>query len=259
MKHETKEIDPTIFSIQGNLIELKIAATRVNLAEKIEKNFHEKNIAGSATLALAEMYGMVSTSMMLELYEGEDIYNFVGILNEEIVYGSFSKANKIKNGDEVKLIVEKRGEALYVHSLLRICDNLLLMPLNTYCGKRSFLKGCMKFAWRLTSIIWIIFLLTSFYNIDFKKKDIQDLIIIYSIFIIMPPLLIFPVEYSTYRSMRGSAEYASSIFTAYGFPLPDQLDIRSGMMLYPDESYGYGAINCELALNNHKKKFRIKD
>ncbi len=54
-------------------------------------------------------------------------------------------------------------------------------------------------------------------------------------------------------------ERASAIFKVYGFPRPDDLDVLSGMTHYADSGYGYGGINCELALRNHKVKFNIKD
>ena len=77
--------------------------------------------------------------------------------------------------------------------------------------------------------------------------------------IFFPPLLMFPMEYWTYRSMRYYGEHASAIFKTYGFPRPDDLDVRTGMTHYPDHSYGYGGINCDLALKQHKARFGIKD
>ena len=73
------------------------------------------------------------------------------------------------------------------------------------------------------------------------------------------PLFLFPFEYWTYKSMKYYGLYASAIFKTYGFPRPDDLDVRSGMTHYPDESYGFGGINLKIAIENHKNKYKIKE
>lgn len=48
---------------------------------------------------------------MLSLYDGEDMYNFSGLVNGKVVWDVFEEADKIKDGDNVKLVVTERRRA----------------------------------------------------------------------------------------------------------------------------------------------------
>lgn len=249
--------DEVLFSVEGVLTELHISATTVNLLKEIETKLAWKNLAGGLAAAANGMYGALANSAMLSLYDGEDMFNFAALVNGKVVCGVFDKANKLKNGDVVKLVVSERGEVLHVHSLLRIEDSLLLMPLNVYCGERAFFKGCIRVAWRFTLFAWLVMFAGFFYSVDISMDDLVKPLIASSIMLLLPVLILFSFEYWTYKSMRYYSLYASAIFAAYGFPLPADLDIRSGMTLYKDAAYGFGAINCEIALQKHRDKYKL--
>lgn len=249
--------DEVFFTVEGELTELHVSATTVNLLKEIETNLAAKNLAGGVAAAVNGMYGALANSAMLSLYDGEDMFNFAALVDGRVASGVFDKANKLKNGDVVKLVVSERGEVLHVHSLLRIEDSLLLMPLNVYCGERAFFRGCMKVAWRFTLFIWLVMFAGFFYSVDISMNDLAKPLIAGSIMLLLPVLIMFPFEYWTYKSMRYYSLYASAIFSTYGFPRPDDLDIRNGMMLYKDAAYGFFAINCEIALQKHRSKYKI--
>ena len=53
----------------------------------------------------------------------------------------------------------------------------------------------------------------------------KSFIFSFMIFLI-PPLLMFPMELWTYRSFRGTGDYAEAIFKAFGFPNTKRIDLR---------------------------------
>lgn len=247
-----------LFVLEGKIFELQFAKSSKNLLEKIDARLEAKNMAAGAVAALSEMHGVLANSVTLSLYDGEELYNFAGMVNGQVVFGSFSTADKIRNEDMVRIVVSKRGEALYVHSLLRITDDLLMLPLMVFCGDKAFFRSCMKFAWRCALVIWAFFIGSLYFLLDEKFYRSNDVWFVATL-VIGIPLLCFPFEYRTYKSMRYYGLYGSAIFRAYALPRPDDLDVRSGMMHYKDDSYGYGGINLKLAIENHKKKYAITD
>lgn len=54
------------------------------------------------------------------------------------------------------------------------------------------------------------------------------------------------IDYST---------YAEKIFTAYGIPRPEDFDAHGGMTRFEYRGNNFFAINFELAMKKHKKKF----
>ena len=256
-KNEDMFSNEVFFTLEGKITEFQTAATTINLLRKIEKNIEEKNLAAGVAAAINGMPGTLATSAMLSFYDGEDMHNFAGLVNGEVVCGVFDDADKIRDGDVVKLVVTRRGDVLHVHSLLRIQDSLLLMPLNAYCGERAFLWGCMRFARNMTLFVWIVLFSGFFLLIDVSMEKKENLITAFGAILLIPPLFCFPFEYWTYKSMRGYSVYAEKIFLAYGFPKPDVFDARRGITFFENNGNGFFATNCELALKKHRLKHKI--
>jgi len=247
-----------LFVLEGKIFEFQVAKSSHNLLAKIDEKLTAKNMAVGTAAALSDMHGILTNSLTLSLYDGEDLHNFAGMVKEQVVFGSFSIADKIKNEDSVRIVVSKRGDAFYVHSLTRITDDLLMLPLMVFCGDKAFFRSCMKVAWRLCLLIWTFFVTSLYFLLD-KSFYSSDDVPFVALLVIGVPLLCFPFEYRTYKSMKYYGLYGSAIFRAYDLPRPDDLDVRSGMMHYKDDSYGYGGINVRLAIENHKKKYNIGD
>lgn len=145
--------------------------------------------------------GVLANSLTLSLYDGEELFNFAGLVEGHIVFGSFSKADKIKNADTVRLVVSKQGEAAYVHSLLKLEDQLLLLPLMVFSGDRAFFRICMKFAWRCCLLIWTFFIMCLYFSLDQKFYGSGKVVFV-AMLVFVIPLFCFPFEYRTYKSMR---------------------------------------------------------
>lgn len=250
--------DELIFALEGEMRNFHFSRATVDLLHGIEKNIAAKTLAGGVAAAINAMPGTLANSAMLSLYDGEDLHNFAGLVNGQVVCGVFADVDKIKNGDFVKLVVEKRGEILHVHSLLRIADGLLLMPLNAYCGERAFFWSCMRFARNMMLFVWIVLFSGFFLVVDVSLEKKEDFIAACGAILLMPALFCFPFEYWTYKTMRGYSIYAEKIFVAYGFPRPDVFDARGGITFFENHGDGFFATNCKLALKKHKSKYRIQ-
>lgn len=256
-KNKSAFSDEVLFILEGKITDFHTASTTVNLLSEIEKNLEGKILAGGIAAALNGMHGALATSAMLSLYDGEDMYNFSGLVNGKVVCGVFEEADKIKDGDNVKLVVAQRGDVLHVHSLLRIADSLLMMPLNTFCGERAFFWNCMRFARNISICVWVILFAGFFLFIDVSLEKKENLIAAFSLILFLPPLFCFPFEYWTYKSMLGYSTYAEKIFTAYGFPRPDDFDAQRGIARFEYRGNSFFAINFELAMKKHREKFNI--
>jgi len=247
------------FLIEGEISELQTGKSTVNLLEAIEGRMGLRNLTVGVVATLAEMHGVLTNSVSLSLYESEDVFNFAGIVDEKIVFGSFAIADKIRHGDMVKLVVSTKKGAYFVHSLLRTDDHLLMLPLMVFAGRRALLKGCMKVALRLCILIWFVsFLCIHFMSetgFSLSEKSLYLCLLLF----LAPIFLCYPTEYMTYRTIKSYGIYASEIFSAFKFPRPDDLDVRPGMSGYPDGNYGFDGINCKVALDVHRKKFDIVD
>ncbi|MGX9698002.1 hypothetical protein ACWYXK_13540 [Janthinobacterium lividum] len=250
--------EEVFFTVEGKLTEFHMAATNVNLLSKIERSLAEKNLAGGVAAAINGMPGALANAAMLSFYDGEDMYNFAGLVNGKVVCGVFRDADKIKDGDIVKLVVTQRKDVLYVHSLLRIDDSLLLMPLNTYCGERAFFWNCMKFARNMILFMWVMAFAAFFSYVDISVEKKEYIILACGTIFLVPLIFWIPFEYWSFRTMRDYSICATEIFSAHGFPRPSDFDMRAGATLFKDHSYGFIGYSCELALKKHMSKYKIQ-
>jgi hypothetical protein len=235
-----------MFLVEGRLTALQTAQTTVNLLEQIEKHAQAKNIAGGVAAAASGMYGMVANAAALTLYEGEDLHNFAAMVGKEVLCGTFGDADRLEDGDNIKAVVSRRGDVLYAHCVLRKKDQQLLLPLMTFAGEKALFRHCMSVA------SWLCIGGATFFG--FVSYLIGASLPFWLVMSSGLPLMAFPFEIWSYRTVRGYGYYASAIFEKLGVPRPDDFDARKGITSFDG---GYSATNFELALKKHSEKFKI--
>lgn len=219
-----------LFVVEGPLQALQVARTTVNLLEQIEKNLPAKNLASGVAGVVGGMHGMVANAAALALYDGEDMYNFAAAVGEHVVCGTFEHADQFRNGEPIKAVVSKREGVLFVHAIMQSQTKQFYMPLGVFAGDRALLKHCMKVARGFTIFGWVFLfamaLLGGVYGNTNPNMTTDVRVVLTLMFLLLPPLFMFPFEFWTYRTFRGSGGYAEAIFQALGFPNPKRIDLR---------------------------------
>lgn len=237
------------FVISGEISAFHMAAEAADLLEQIELDLAAGKSGG--------MSKALSDDARRIFGDGEYTHNFAAMVKGNVVCGVFELANRIGNRDRVKLVVEKTGAVLQVHSLLRTDDDLLLMPSRAYCGEKAYFRRCMKVAWRFTLFIWMVIAALFFYFQETAGGGTAKMWGACAVVSLICAALSFLYEYQTYKDMRHDSQYAAAIFTAYGFPRPDDLDISHGIAMFQTAYLSFGGINCKTALAHHFSKFNL--
>jgi hypothetical protein len=252
--HITTSDGEELFRIDGQLAELQTAATTVNLLEKLQHR-SSKKLAGAIDAVSAENHEVVATSAALVIYDGEDMFNFAAILDGQVVCGVFSDVDKLVCGDAVSAVVSRRGHVLFVHSMRRASDDLLLLPQSAVCGSEAFFKECMRVAWRVTRLLWA-FIATIFLGYELIETPEHSNYLFLLLFTLLgPPFLMFPMEYWSYRTMAPTGDYAECIFKVYGFPNPDYFDASAGVAWFPGAGGGFHAMSAAKAIEAHRQRY----
>ena len=250
-----------LFLVEGTLSEVQHAYTRVNLLEQIEKRAQVKNLATGVAAAVSGMHGQLANAAMLAMYDGEDMVNFAGLLGDRVICGTFEKADTFKDGDKVKAVVSRKGDVLSTHALMRENDKMLFMPLSTVRGTKAHFRSCMKVARNMCIFAWILVAIGGFFvlNHSYVNLTLQTKLFGLAIFVLIAPVLAFPMEYWTYRSTRYMGEQASAILKVFGFPQPDDVDLVPAMHYkFPEDGTGVnGVFNYEKALELHAKRLKL--
>ncbi|CUI03694.1 hypothetical protein [Massilia antarctica] len=248
-----------LFFIEGVLSELQTAYTRVNLLEGLQQSMLARRLASDTLAALSGMHDVLAGASTMTWYDGDEMENFAALLEGSVVCGSFRNARALVNGDRVGAVVSRRGELLYVHSLRRTRDQLLLLPLNTYAGTRALLRSSIRHVCVGVLSMWLI--IGGYFGISAMMEDhlgpvqIANLTSLGAMVVIIPILIMLFSEVPSYRAMRHYGQYASAIFHVHGFPHPDDLHALKGMASFPGAPHDFSEINAALALEKHAAKF----
>jgi hypothetical protein len=232
------EADPLLFEGQalylaeGTLSEVQVARTSVNLLERLDGQVKARSLVAGAGAVLGGMHGMVANSASIALYDGEETFHFAGLLNGQVVCGTFQHADNFKEGDRVRAVVSRRGEVLFAHSMMNAATQEFYLPMNVFAGPDGLFRHCMRVALGFTVFGWVISACIALFTdiLSMPKLSSTERLALVAMLVGFPPAIMFPFEYWTYRSMRGAQDtdgdsYATAIFKVFGFPRPGQIDL----------------------------------
>jgi hypothetical protein len=194
------------------------------------------------------------------LYEFDDVetHIFAAQLDGLPVYGMFENAHQLADGDKVRAVVSGSDDLLYVHSVIRGADDLMLLPYNVYAGEQALVRENKREMWKLIFGTWI-FMQLCFVALtwaDGTAAPAQDVLML-SIMALVLTAAVGRLGYgSPYQIMPGGA-HAQAIFTVYGFPLPDHFNARKGTALFSGASAPFYGTNARLALASHLAAFKL--
>jgi hypothetical protein len=243
-----------LFILEGSVTDLIFSESTENLLEQIQGNSRSKATAVGSTAALTGMANIVASSAALVFYDGEDTYNFAALVNKkDVVCGTFNGAATFENGEAVRFVVAKRGDAHFAHAAYRLKPKVLMIPSMTYNGDNAHLGDCMRTG-RNIFIGWFIICHLLCFYIYFTGSSEKG----FPFFISAAGTLLgiaagFGMEYWTYKSTRDWGLHGSAIFKALGVPRPDDFSLYGHLEL-GRTSVPFGYL-FEEALEAHLKRY----
>ena len=231
-KHTSAEVaveDDEPFVVEGVISELHVSYGKQNLLSQIDKHYKSKSALTGLGAIAGGMYGQVANSAMLAMYDGEDTENFICLIGEQVLCGSFGGASKLPVGQKVKAVALKQGDVLKVQGI--ISESMGLMWLNYSLGWKAERAANFKLAWWL--FVWGIVgtLLLSGIVVGYGTDDYWGLLKI-SFFGGGAILLIMALWSSS--SMNALADPATEVFRMLGFAEPEKINLNS---------YRYGIVH----------------
>jgi hypothetical protein len=244
------------FLIEGRIDAYESAHKTADLLTCVRESALRKGLSTATAAAIARMHQAIGAAHVL--HDCDYKFNFAALVGDQVICGVFEEAHNLRSGDVISAVVCTQGEVLYVHSLRRNSDNLLLLPATDLCGRLAYLNRCMRAAWKLTALMWIFFGAIAIGFLALDASGTPGLLFIMLFAVLVPPLFVFPMELWTYwRSDPSAGGYAEMIFKVYGIPFADGFDALKGMDFFSGPTEGFFALNCEKAFQEHRKRFEI--
>lgn len=123
MEHEPSDSRP--FVLEGTLTELHTELSSENLLRQVDKHYRKRSVVTGLGTSVGDLFGQAADSAMLAMYDGEYTENFICLIDDQVVCGTFGGASKLSEGARVKALVSRRGNILVAHALLSEANGLL--------------------------------------------------------------------------------------------------------------------------------------
>lgn len=209
--------DAPMFVVRGNVTMLHIAKGRVNLLQGMRNKVAASGVAAS----IANMSGIAANSVMLALYDGEEVEHFVCFIGDQAVVGTFEHVN-FKDGDEVHAVVTQIDQGtLFAHAVVRPKDGLLWMPYAVNQGRGGIAFWYVKLSGGLSIFGWIVLMILQWIHPLPGKSFIEVALIAAGLLLVVSGL----IGYMSYRSSISGAMYAERIMKMLGFKWPWRVDL----------------------------------
>jgi hypothetical protein len=215
-----------LFLVEGKLIEYQFARCPEGLREAIDQRGKGDELTPEVRSAVERVLDAVSQDGLRGLYESEYGYNFVGVLGDEVIYGTFDNAHGFAAGEVIKAVVSRRHGILYAHAMLRNEERLLGIDPRARIGPVAFRRHCVRRAWLWSSFGWLGALVFILFLLQGQGTLTQaNLLAWLPVIVIVPPLLACFRQYNAYQEGLNGALHGAAIFRVFGFLHPDEAEL----------------------------------
>lgn len=245
------QMQPQQFSvIEGRISLFQWAEGSENLFEKIKEGSKQRNALAAIAAAAMNRYGTSASASayLLATYDGEYKENFACVVDDKVVHGQFSGARKLKDGDNVKVVVSETARGvLFAHAVQRPADGLLWLPSQVYCGDRAALKAALQSVKVGSIVVWVALVIASIGGNAIAKTSLSAAALVgfAALFAIVTPLIGL---FGTFFPTRNGKEFGvmgSKIFSLLNFPDPDNQNLEFARLVFQcneervDDVYNY--------------------
>jgi len=246
MSHSPNTEDETMYLIEGTLSGLIGSAGKVNVLKQLKVGSTTTNVAAGIVGVIGGVSSLVSNAALLESYDGEDVENFTCRIGEYVIFGQFSGAMLLKEGDQVKAVVSRNGDSLLAHAILRPKDELLWLPIATNKGSRAEhtqqMKSVMK-SFGVVSLIALVLLSIITSGTPFP---------LFFYFLVVGLIIFLVVGAWTVHDLLPLSQRAEQIFTVLGFPDVENLDMSEGSYAYHHGELALSVYYYQCVLDAHR-------
>ncbi|MFT3930580.1 MAG: hypothetical protein QM709_09840 [Spongiibacteraceae bacterium] len=206
--------------IEGVISQLHVERGSQNLLKRIKKNYKAQSVATGITAVASDMFGQLANSSLLATYGGEETQDFACLLDGKLLYGQFAGAEHLREGNRVKVVVEKTDDGIMVAQAIMDEEQGLLWTLHAW-GARAELYANFKLAFGLCAFA-LVFLTIVVLVTGIDSKSIDFLKFIY----VAGPLICLGMALWANKDMAALSDPATEIFHLFGFKNPSKVALR---------------------------------
>ena len=221
--------DGAPFVVEGVISELHVSYGKQNLLQQLDKHYKGKSALTGLGAIAGDMYGQVANSAMLAMYDGEDTENFICLIDDQVLCGTFGGASKLPVGQKVKAVVLKQGDVLKAQGI--ISESMGLVWLSYPLGWKAERAANFKLAWWL--FVWGIVgtLLFSGIMLGYGTNNYWEA---FKISFFGGGAILLVLAFWNSSTMNALADPATEVFRMLGFAEPEKVNLNS---------YRYGIVH----------------
>ena len=224
------------FVIEGVITELQVSLGKENLLKQIDRHYKRKSVLTGLGAVVGDLYGQAAAAASVALYEDEDTENFLCLIDEQVMCGTFGGASKLPVGKKVKAVVHKQGDVLVAEGILSESEGLVWVHYPLGCKAERI--ATFKLAWWCFLFQLIGMSLLAWGTLGFGSEKFWWSM---KMSILWGGALCFGMALWDSLPMDAPADPATEIFRMLGFAEPEAVNLNS---------YQYGIVHSHALLHS---------
>ena len=227
---------PDRFVIEGLLTELQVSHGRQNLLAQIDKHYRSTSVITGAGAVVGDLYGQAAGAAAVALYDGEDTENFMCMIADQVVCGTFGGASKLPTGTPVRAVVQRQDNVLIAEGILSESEGLVWV--GHAWGVKAERNANFKIAtWCFCLTMVFIALSIIFVGVNPEWSEMET----FGWGAVVAGILCFGMALWSSATMNALADPATHIFRLLGFSEPERINLNN---------YRYGIVHAHRLLHS---------
>ena len=227
-----------IVVMEGILTELQVSPGKENLFKQIDAYYSGKSLITGLGAVVGDLYGQAAAAASVAMYEGEYTENFLCLIKDRVVCGTFGGASKLPVGKHVKLVARKHDDLLVAQGIL--CESEGLVWLGHAWGYKAEMTANLKiglwcFLFQLACMAIATGLMAGFGSPTFWT--------VMKLSIFGGAAICFGTAFWSNSTMTSLANPATEVLRLLGFCDPEKINLNS---------YRYGIVHSHALIHTNE-------
>lgn len=229
--------DDTIV-IEGILTELQVSPGMQNLFEQIDKHYRGKSVVTGMGAVVGDLYGQAAAAAATAMYEGEYTENFICMIGDNVVCGTFGGASKLPVGKHVKAVVQKKNEIVVAQGIMSESDGLVWLG-HAWGANAEKMANLKIAAWCFCFALLCVSLCIIFLGVNIADSKTVTFLEAAA----AAAVICFGTAFWSNAAMNALSDPATDVLRKLGFCDPEKVNLNN---------YRYGIVHGHALLHSNE-------
>lgn len=207
--------------IEGVISDLNVGRGKENLLIQINKRYRKGRVLTGLGSIVGELLDIASTNASQSMYDGEDTENFICLIDEKVVCGTFAGASKLPVGKIVRVVAEKLDGVYVAKGILSESEGFVWIT-HAWGSQAESIEN-YKIGWWCFVFQFVCIMLVTIFSGPFSETFFWAM---FTVSVVGGGGICLVVALWTGSTMNIFGDPATEVFRILGFAEPERINLN---------------------------------